>query len=49
MSSSDVKKRLDFEQKMGKKVNLQGTPLFRINGESVPVSDLAETIEELIP
>ena len=49
MNSSDVKKRLDFEHKMGKKVNLQGTPLFRINGESVPIGDLVETIENLIP
>ncbi|MBR2641424.1 thioredoxin domain-containing protein [Candidatus Saccharibacteria bacterium] len=49
MNSSDVKKRLDFEHRMGKKVNLQGTPLFRINGENVSVGDLVETIEELIP
>jgi protein-disulfide isomerase len=48
MNSSDVKKRLDFEQKMGKKVNLRGTPLFRINGENVSVGDLVETIEKLI-
>ena len=49
MNSSNVKKRLDFEQKMGKKVNLQGTPLFRINGENVSVGDLVKTIEKLIP
>ena len=49
MNSSSVKKRLDFEQKMGKKVNLQGTPLFRINGENVSVGDLVKTIERLIP
>ena len=49
MNSADVKKRVDFEHKMGKKVNLQGTPLFRINGETVPASDLVETIENLIP
>ena len=46
MNSSDVKKRVSFEHKMGKKVGLQGTPLFRINGEAVPVSDLIETIEK---
>ena len=49
MNSSSVKKRLDFEQKMGKKVNLQGTPLFRINDENVSVGDLVKTIEKLIP
>ncbi|MBR3353678.1 thioredoxin domain-containing protein, partial [Candidatus Saccharibacteria bacterium] len=49
MNSSDVKKRLDFEQKMGKEVNLQGTPLFRINGKNVSVGDLVKTIEKLIP
>lgn len=32
MSSNVVKKRLDFEQSMGKEVNLRGTPLFRIGG-----------------
>lgn len=49
MNSTSVKTRVSFEQKMGKKVGLQGTPLFRINGESVPVGDLVKTIEKLIP
>lgn len=49
MNSASVKTRVSFEQKMGKKVGLQGTPLFRINGESVPVGELVETIEKLIP
>ena len=48
-NSASVKTRVSFEQKMGKKVGLQGTPLFRINGESVPVGELVETIEKLIP
>ncbi len=48
MNSAGVKMRVSFEQKMGKKVNLHGTPLFRINGESVPVGDLIETIERLL-
>lgn len=49
MNSTSVKTRVSFEQKMGKKIGLQGTPLFRINGESVPVGDLVKTIEKLIP
>ena len=49
MNSASVKTRVSFEQKMGKKVNLQGTPLFRINGENVSVGDLVKTIEKLIP
>ena len=46
MNSASVKKRVSFEQKMGKRVNLQGTPLFRINGKNVPVGDLIEIIEK---
>lgn len=49
MNSAAVKRRLEFEQKMGKKVNLHGTPLFRINGESIPLDELIETIEKQIP
>ena len=48
MSSDVVKKRLDFEQSMGKKVNLRGTPLFRIDGENVSPDNLIRTIEEKI-
>ena len=48
MNSTSVKMRVSFEHRMGKKVDLQGTPLFRINGESVPIGDLVETIENLL-
>lgn len=48
MRSDAVKKRLSFEKKLGKKVNLHGTPLFRINGESVPNGELVEKIEEML-
>lgn len=48
MKSDAVKKRLEFEQKLGKEVNLRGTPLFRINGENVSSSELAEEVEEII-
>lgn len=47
MNSTNVKTRVDFEHKMGKKVGLQGTPLFRIDEKTVPVSDLIETIEKI--
>lgn len=48
MKSDAVKKRLSFEQKLGKKVNLSGTPLFRINGESVPNGELIERVEDIL-
>ena len=48
MGSDAVKKRLGFEQNMGKKVNLRGTPLFRIDGETVPAGDLVEKIAEIV-
>ncbi len=48
MKSDAVKKRLKFEQKLGKAVNLAGTPTFRINGEAVALSDLINTIERLV-
>lgn len=48
ISSDAVKKRLKFEQSMGKKVGLRGTPLFRINGEDISLSDLVGTIEKLV-
>ena len=48
LNSSAVKKRLDYEQNMGKKVNLEGTPLFRINGETVPLDTLLDTIKNAL-
>ena len=48
MRSEAVKKRLAFEQKLGKKVNLRGTPLFRINGENVPNGELIERVEDIL-
>ena len=48
MKSDAVKKRLKFEQKLGKAVNLAGTPTFRINGEAVALSDLINTIEHSV-
>lgn len=48
LNSDAVKKRLDFEKSMGKKVNLRGTPLFRIDGEKIELDKLVETIEEKV-
>ncbi len=48
MHSDAVKTRLDFENKMGKKINLRGTPLFRIGGEKIDLNRLVETIENII-
>ena len=48
MKSDAVKKRLKFEQMLGKRVNLHGTPLFRINGEIVSPAELPAKIESYI-
>lgn len=48
MKSAAVKKRLAFEKKLGKKVNLHGTPLFRVNGESVPNGELVDRVEKIL-
>ena len=46
IKSDAVKTRLKFEQNMGKKVKLAGTPMFRIDGETIPLGDLTKTIEQ---
>ena len=48
MKSDAVKKRLMFEQKMGNKVKLRGTPLFRINGENVAPGELTERVTKMV-
>ena len=48
MESDAVIKRLAFETKLGKKANLRGTPMFRINGETIELNNLVETIENTI-
>lgn len=48
IASDAVKKRLDFENELGKKINLRGTPLFRIDGKTIPLADLIKTIEEMV-
>ena len=45
MKSSAVRKRLNYEQKLGESVNLTGTPMFRIDGETIELKDLISTIE----
>lgn len=46
LKSDSVKIRLKFEQNMGKKVDLAGTPTFRIDGETISLSELIDTIEK---
>ena len=46
LKSDAVRKRVNFEQRMGKQINLKGTPTFRIDGETVELSKLVETIEQ---
>ena len=48
MKSDAVKKRLKFEQRLGKAINLAGTPTFRIDGETISISELVKTIEKKI-
>lgn len=48
IKSDSVRTRLKFEQNMGKKVDLAGTPTFRIDGETINLSELEKTIEEKI-
>ncbi len=46
MQSEAVAKRNQFENQMGKKVNLQGTPLFRLNGKEIDPLNLLSTIKQ---
>ena len=48
MNSDAVHKKVNFENKMGEKINLKGTPTFRIDGEKVETAQLVETIESKI-
>ena len=48
IKSDSVRARLKFEQNMGKKVDLAGTPTFRIGSETISLSELEKTIEEKI-
>ena len=48
MESEPVKKRLKFEQRLGKAANITGTPTFRIDGEKIELSELTEVIESKI-
>ena len=45
IKSDSVKARLEFEQKLGKKINLTGTPTFRINNKTIELDELVETIK----
>ena len=48
LNSDAVTKRLEFEQSMGSKIHLSGTPTFRIDGKQIELSKLIDTIEAKI-
>lgn len=48
MKSDAVAQKIAFDYGLGKKVELSGTPHFRINGEAVTSSELRDKIDELL-
>lgn len=48
LRSEAVRKRVNFEHRMGERAKVKGTPMFRIDGEMVELSKLVETIEQKI-
>lgn len=46
LKSDAVRRRVNFEQRMGERAGVKGTPTFRIDGEMVELSKLTETIEQ---
>ena len=44
--SDAVRKRVNFEQRMGERIKIKGTPTFRIDGEKIEMGDLTQTIEQ---
>ncbi len=44
--SDAVRKRVNFEQRMGERAGVKGTPAFRIDGEAIELSRLIETLEQ---
>lgn len=48
LRSEAVRKRVNFEHRMGERAKVKGTPMFRVDGEMVELSKLVETIEQKI-
>ena len=46
LKSDDVEKRVNFENKIGKKANIEGTPTFRLGGKAINPSNLKELVTE---
>lgn len=46
LTSDAVRKRVNFEQRMGERARIKGTPTFRIDGETIELGKLIETIEQ---
>ena len=48
MNSSETIAQLAYEQSMGEKIKLTGTPTFRIGGKKIEIADVVSTIEKLM-
>lgn len=48
MTSEAVAQRIAFDYGLGQKIELSGTPHFRINGEAVLASELRDKIDEIL-
>ncbi len=48
MQSESVAKRIAFDHAMGEKVELTGTPTFRVNGEKISGNDLETYIDDIV-
>ena len=48
MESESVAKKLAFDHAMGEKVDITGTPTFRINGEKISGADIETFVEDLV-
>lgn len=48
LTSSAVATKNAFEHRLGEMLKLSGTPLFRIDGKTIPLSNLVSTIEQLL-
>ena len=46
LDSEAVRKRVNFEHRMGEKAGITGTPTFRIDGEKIELDELVNILEE---
>lgn len=48
MESDEVAQKIAFEYKLGKKLDIPGTPTFRVNGENLDILTLETTIKDML-